>query len=115
VESLRAQHYEAADDLFNQVLAQNPDRVQSHGNVALAYAGLGQKTLALQHLDKALALNPTYEPAIQNRKIIEAIEEGEPHRPLAMAKTDYSRECLEAKIHPARRGWWQKIKRLTTG
>ena len=69
-ENLRAKRYEAAVDLFNRVLAQNPDHVQSHGNVALAYAGLGQKALALEHLDKALALDPTYEPAIQNRKVI---------------------------------------------
>jgi len=114
-ENLRAQRYEAAVDLFNQVLAQNPDHVQSHGNVALAYAGLGQKAVALKHLDQALALDPTYEPAIQNRRIIEAIKEGEPHRPLAMAETEYYRECLEAEKSPARRGWWQKIKRLTGG
>ena len=90
-ENLRTQKYETAVDLFNRVLAQNPDHVQSHGNVALAYAGLGQKAIALKHLDKALALDPTYEPAIQNRKIIEATKEGQPHRPIAMAETEYYR------------------------
>jgi tetratricopeptide (TPR) repeat protein len=114
-EHLQARRHEAAAELFGRVLAQNPDHVQSHGNVALAYAGLGQKALALEHLDKALALDPTYEPAIQNRRILEGMKEGEPHRPVAMAETEYYRERLEVEKSPARRGWWQRIKRLTAG
>lgn len=112
-EKLQARHHQAAADLFNQVLAQNPAHVQSHGNIALAYAGLGKKALALEHLDKALALDPTYGPAIQNRWNIKAMKEGEPQRPLAIAETEYYRECMEAEKAPARLGWWQKIKRLT--
>jgi tetratricopeptide (TPR) repeat protein len=96
-ENLQARRHQAAADLFSQVLAQNPDHVQSHGNVALAYAGLGKKALALEHLDKALALDPTYGPAIQNRRGIKAMREGEPQRPLAIAETEYYRECMEPK------------------
>jgi tetratricopeptide (TPR) repeat protein len=114
-EHLQARRYEAAADLFNRVLAQNPGHVQSHGNVALAYAGLGQKAIALEHLDKALALDPTYGPAIQNRKVLKAMKEGELHRPVAMAETEYYRERAEAETSPAHRGWWQKIKRLSRG
>lgn len=111
-ENLQAGRYEAAADMFNRVLAQNPDHVQSHGNVALAYAGLGRKALALEHLDKALALDPTYGPAIQNRKIIEVIKEGEPHRSLAVASTEYYLERLKAEKSLAQAGWWQRIKGL---
>jgi tetratricopeptide (TPR) repeat protein len=96
-------------------LAQNPNHVQSHGNVALAYAGLGRKALALEHLDKALALDPAYEPAMQNRKIIEKMKEGEPHPLVAIAETEYYRDRLEAEKSPAHGSWWQRIKRLTTG
>ncbi|MCX6929532.1 MAG: tetratricopeptide repeat protein, partial [Verrucomicrobia bacterium] len=112
-ENLQARRHQAAVDLFSQVLVQNPDHVQSHGNIALAYAGLGKKALALEHLDKALALDPTYAPAIQNRMVIELMTEGEPQRPLAMAETEYYREQAEAERDPARPSWWQKIKRLT--
>ena len=111
-ENLRALRYEAAVDLFNQVLAQNPDHVQSHGNLALAHAGLGHKALALEHLEKALAEDPAYGPAIQNRKVIEAMKEGEPHRPLVVAETEYYLERLKAKKSPEERGQWQQIKRL---
>ena len=114
-EHLQAQRYAAAADLFGQVLAQNPDHVQSHGNVALVYAGLGRRALALEHLDKALALDPTYEPAMQNRKIIERMKEGEPHRPVAMAETEYYRDRAEAEKSPGRLSWWQRIKRLPLG
>jgi tetratricopeptide (TPR) repeat protein len=114
-EHLLAQRYEAAADLFGQVLAQNPDHVQSHGNVALVYAGLGRKALALDHLDKALALDPTYEPAIQNRKIIEGMKEGQPHRPAAIAETEYYRERVEAEKSPDPRRWWQRIRRSPPG
>jgi len=112
-QDLQAKRFESAVELFNRVLAQNLRHVQSHGNVALAYAGLGQKALALEHLDKALALDPTYEPAIQNRKVISRMTEGQPQGPLAMAETDYYRERVEAKTAPA--GWLQKLKRLTAG
>ena len=114
-ENLTARRYEAATDLFTRVLAQNPNHVQSHGNLALAYAGLGRKALALEHLDKALALDSAYEPAIQNRKIIKSMKEGEPHRPVAIAETEYYRDCLGAEKSPAHGSWWQRIKRLTTG
>jgi len=114
-ENLTARRYEAATDLFTRVLAQNPGHVQSHGNLALAYAGLGRKALALEHLDKALALDSAYEPAIQNRKIIKSMKEGEPHRPVAIAETEYYRDRLEAEKSPAHGSWWQRIKRLTTG
>ena len=114
-ENLKARRYEAATELFSRVLAQNPKHVQSHGNVALAYAGLGRKALALEHLDKALALDPTYEPAIQNRKIIALMKEGEPHQPVAIAETEYYRDRLAAEKSPAQGSWWQRIKRLTAG
>jgi tetratricopeptide (TPR) repeat protein len=114
-ENLQARRYEEAANMFNQVLAQNPDHVQSHGNVALAYAGLGRKALALEHLDKAIALDPTYEPAIQNRRVIAETIEGEPHLPLAVMETEYYLDRLKAEKAPAKPGLWQKIKRLTPG
>ncbi|MBM3910634.1 MAG: tetratricopeptide repeat protein [Thaumarchaeota archaeon] len=75
--ALRQECYEEALSLFQQVLALNPNHVQSHGNIALAYSALGKQELALQYLDKALLLDPTYEPAQQNRELISKLKEGE--------------------------------------
>ena len=49
----------------------------SHGNLGICYAQLGQKQEALASLDEALALDPDYEPALINRKIVASLEEGE--------------------------------------
>jgi tetratricopeptide (TPR) repeat protein len=61
---------------FQKVLDQNPNHVQSYGNLGLAYAQLGQKALALECLDKALALDPGYEPARFNRLNVVQMQEG---------------------------------------
>ena len=114
-ENLQARRYEAAIDMFNRVLAQFPGHVQSHGNLALAYAGLGRKALALENLEKGLALDPTYEPAIQNRKVIEAMKEAEAPPPLIMATSEYYLDRLKAEKSLAQPGWRQGKKALTAG
>jgi tetratricopeptide (TPR) repeat protein len=73
---LRAENHEEAIELFQQVLLIDPDHVQSYGNMALAHSSLGNQKIALQYLDKALLLDPTYEPAQQNRKNISRLKEG---------------------------------------
>ncbi len=74
---LKREDYPKAIVLFQQVIALSPDHVQSHGNIALAYSALGEQKMALQYLDKALLLDPTYEPAQHNRKNIIRLKEGE--------------------------------------
>lgn len=62
---------------FTNVLEREPTSHQSHGNLGLCHAMLGEKQKALAHLDNALALYPEYQVASMNRPIIEALEEGE--------------------------------------
>ena len=96
-ENLREQRYRAAAEMFRRALQQNPRHVQSHGNLALCLAGLGQKAAALASLDHALELDPAYEPARTNRKAIEKMTEGEPFVPEMFAETEYYRERFEAE------------------
>ena len=108
-ENLKEQRFERAIELFQEVLKQCPDHVQSYGNMALAQAGLGHKAAALASLDKALALDPNYEPARNNRETIASMNEGEPFIPPFFAETEYYREKLEAeKSGPG--GWRQKLQ-----
>ncbi len=100
-ESLKNRHHEKAVELFSRVLEQYPGHVQSYGNLGLAYAGLGRKAAALECLDKALELDPSYAPAYNNRIAIAEMNEGEPQIPLAMAETEYYRERLEAQRRQA--------------
>jgi len=96
-ENLRKQRYGEAAELFGRALKQNPNHVQTHGNLALCLAGLGRKAAALASLDRALELDPAYEPARNNRRAIEAMTEGEPFVPWMVAETEYYRKCLEAQ------------------
>lgn len=75
--ALRDRKFQAAIDLFEQVLATEKDHVQSYGNMGLAYAGLGNKQKALECLNRAIELDPEYEPAIVNRLVIESLKDGE--------------------------------------
>ena len=62
---------------FQEVLAITPRHPQSYGNIGLCYAGLGKKREALEAFDKALQLDPKYEPAMVNREMVRTLPEGE--------------------------------------
>ena len=104
-EHLKEKRFEEAIALFQKALEINPTNVQSYGNLALAYAGLGRKALALENFDKAIELDPKYEPAILNRAIMEDMEDGTPsvgrvreieyYRDYGKGKKSYTKEMLE--------------------
>ena len=75
--ALQNQEFTLAINLFRRVLANDPKHVQSWGNLGLAYAGTGERTKALECLDKALKLDPKYEIAVVNRIYIEKMKEGD--------------------------------------
>ena len=75
--ALQEGRFQAAIDLFAQVLATQNDHVQSYGNMGLAYAILGNRQKALECLDKAIELDPGYEPAIVNRLSVQRLKDGE--------------------------------------
>lgn len=104
---LRREEYREAISLFQQVLTLDPNHVQSYGNMALAHSALGEQKIALQYLDKALLLDPTYEPAQQNRESILRLKEGE-KSPFKTAEVLYYKEKLESEGKKA-----QKPRALT--
>ena len=71
-------------------------------------AALGHKASALVYLDKALALDPSYGPAIQNRRGIDTMIEGTPLDLGILAETEYYAEAFEANKRP-KVGWWRKL------
>ena len=76
-ESLQKKKYEEAIVLFKQSLSLNPKTVQAYNNMGLAYSKLGRHKMAVECFDKALVLDPSYEPAQYNRKNISQLTEGE--------------------------------------
>lgn len=94
---LTDRQFEQAAQMFRQVLDIIPNHVQSHGNLALAYAGLGKKAAALECLDKALTLDPGYEPARINRRSIVAMREGEPGLSGGIEEINYYQDHFDKK------------------
>jgi tetratricopeptide (TPR) repeat protein len=97
-ECLSKQNFEKAVQLFHRVLSENPTHVQSFGNLALACAGLGQRAVAMECFERALPLDPGYEPALTNRRVVARMREGEPFFPDAIQETHYYAE----RLHKAR-------------
>ncbi len=68
--NLNAGHVDEAIRGFREVLKVLPHHVQSYGNLGLAYAGKGDRDLAIACLDRAIELDADYQPAIVNRRIL---------------------------------------------
>jgi tetratricopeptide (TPR) repeat protein len=62
---------------LQQVLAIDPRHKQSYGNMGICYGQLGRKAEALEALDKVLELDPAYEPALLNRRLVSTLQEGQ--------------------------------------
>jgi tetratricopeptide (TPR) repeat protein len=91
-EALHEKRFQAAIDLFEQVLATEKGHVQSYGNMGLAYAGLGNRQKALECLNKAIELDPEYEPAMINRIAVERLRDGEAMADQVFNEVDYYSE-----------------------
>ncbi len=74
---------------FRDCIMINKKHPQSYGNLGLCYAQLGRKAEALAALDKALEIDPKYEPAIVNRSVIESLDEGEKLEQAEFMSIDY--------------------------
>ncbi len=66
--------------------------MQSYGNMGLAYAILGNRRKALECLDKAIELDPEYEPAIVNRLAVASLKDGEALPDFDRSELDYYSE-----------------------
>lgn len=75
---MERKEWEEAVCLFKAVLKVNPRSVPAHGNLGLCYAQLGRKADALGELNRALDLDPHYQPAQLNLVSAHAMEEGKP-------------------------------------
>ena len=74
---MESENWEAAITKFNDTAKITPNHTQSYGNLGICYSNIGKIQQALDAFDKAIELDPHYEPALINRKIVESLEEGE--------------------------------------
>ncbi|MBM9537110.1 tetratricopeptide repeat protein [Desulfobulbus alkaliphilus] len=91
---MRNRKYEEAIIGFNNVLKLNNNHTQSYGNIGLCHAFLGNRQEALSAFDRALEIDPTYQPAIDNRKIFLSLKEGEAMKDMNVAVVEYYKDVI---------------------
>ena len=77
---------------FRRCIEINLEHAQSYGNIGICHAQLGEKSKALVAFDKALEIDPEYEPAIINKIHVERMRDGEPLATDKMKSIEYYRE-----------------------
>lgn len=63
---------------FRASSALNGRSAACHGNMGICHGRLGHKAEALAALDRALEIDPEYQPALLNYPLVEQMEEGQP-------------------------------------
>lgn len=89
--------YEKAAFMFQQVLKLNKNHAQSYGNLGLCYSFLGKRREALSAFDRALEIDPNYRPAIDNKRILLSLKEGEKMPDNQVKTVEYYREVIESE------------------
>lgn len=84
---------------FLKMLKTVPNHVPSLGNLGLCYGHLGQFSKAISSFDRALAIDPDYEPAILNREQFLKFQEGDQVPEADMISVAYAKEKF-IREHP---------------
>ncbi len=77
---------------FRASAAKNDRNAPIHGNMGLCLAKLGCKAQALIELDRAIEIDPQYEPAMTNRIVVECMEEGIPMNVAGFKRIEFGKE-----------------------
>lgn len=96
-ELMQTSEWRAALKGFRASAALNHSAAPCHGNIGLCLARLGKKAESLAALERALEINPKYEPAITNRVVVEKMTEGQPLQNTTFETVNFSKESFLKK------------------
>lgn len=82
---------------FRAAAARNDRNAPTHGNIGLCLANLGRKAEALKELDRAMVIDPRYEPAKFNRVAVERMVEGKPMEVAGFERIEFSKQQVLSK------------------
>ncbi|MCD4708645.1 MAG: tetratricopeptide repeat protein [Candidatus Sabulitectum sp.] len=88
---LEQKNWEQAIETFKKVLRIIPDHLASLGNIGMCYGRLAQYTKAITYLDRALEIDPEYEPAINNKTQFSVLQDGDPPPEAETVVTNYGK------------------------
>lgn len=71
-ELMEKQQWQKAIEKFEKVVAKSSRNPSPFGNLGICYMQLGDTETALKMLDRAIEIDPDYEPALLNKTILEA-------------------------------------------
>jgi len=105
-ELMQTRQWEKAIAGYKEVIKINSTATQAFGNMALCYAHLNEDKKAIEAFDRAIALDPNYEPAIINKEIFKQtiakglkFSETQPQTTVIEYMKDYSLENNKLLIH----------------
>jgi tetratricopeptide (TPR) repeat protein len=96
-EFMQRDEWESAVKGFQAAIAINKRNAPSYGNLGICYIYLGHKALALAALDRALELDPEYEPARGNRLLAAKMEEGRAPENTVSRTIEFGKEQMQGK------------------
>jgi tetratricopeptide (TPR) repeat protein len=95
--AMESMEWEKALSGFRKVLSMDPQHIQSYGNIGICYGQLGKKQEALAALEKALELDPEYEPAMTNLKLVSSLADGEKPLFAKFESVEYYKDSLQRR------------------
>lgn len=88
---MQQKNWKQAIETFEKVLRIVPDHLASTGNIGMCYGQLAQYTKAITYLDRALEIDPEYEPAIGNKALYSILHDGESPPEAEIVVTNYGK------------------------
>lgn len=67
--------WQAGIEQLEHVIAERPDHAEAHNSLGVAYLNLADSQKAQWHFERAIALNPTFEPARQNLQVLQQLQQ----------------------------------------
>jgi len=95
VENMENKRWRQAIIDFKESLGHKPQTYQAYGNIGLCRAKLGEKAQAMEMLEKALEIDPSYELAQWNLKAVKEMEDGVSIPDMKMI--NYGEECYRER------------------
>jgi tetratricopeptide (TPR) repeat protein len=94
--AMERREWEEALEGFQSVLRIDSNHTQSYGNAGICLAQMGRMDEAMAAFDKALELDPEYEPARRNRAVFSAVKQVAKTE-LPIQTVEYYKEALDKK------------------